>query len=262
MIRIVLVALACVLSATVAAAQSPAPASETSRHAVEFLPRAALALSAEHLSGDDPRFVWDTNFGGEIDLVDYGRGRATFRANYQAILGEELHAFDPNQGNYFLTGSASVRWWGAEFAGVFHHESRHLSDRVKRLPVDWNMVGGRVMKAVDRHRVRLDSRVDLRGVIQKSFVDYKWELDGDFRGRYPVGFGLSFISDVDIRVLGVDGTLNRGTQHGARAEGGIRFEGRGGAAELFIATERRIDPYPLTFGTETWFIAGFRLLSR
>ena len=50
-------------------------------------------------------FVWDTNFGGELDVVDYGTGRATFVANYQAILGDEFRHFDPNQGNYILSGS-------------------------------------------------------------------------------------------------------------------------------------------------------------
>ena len=62
----------------------------------------------EHLFSEDPRFVWDANFGGELDMVDYGRGRATFVANYQTILGSEFRAFDPNQGNYILEGSTSV----------------------------------------------------------------------------------------------------------------------------------------------------------
>jgi hypothetical protein len=51
-------------------------------------------------------------------------------------------------------------------------------------------------------------------------------------------------------------------QTGFRAEGGVRIEGRGAASELFVAGERRIDPYPLEFGHATWFTAGFRLLSR
>ena len=39
------------------------------------------------------------------------------------------------------------------------------------------------------------------------------------------------------------------------------FEGRAGAIELFVAGERRIDPYPVEFGVAQWFTAGFRLLS-
>jgi len=30
---------------------------------------------------------------------------------------------------------------------------------------------------------------------------------------------------------------------------------------LFVAVERRIDPYPLEFGTTTWMTAGFKLVS-
>ena len=58
-------------------------------------------------SGDDPRYVWDADFGGELDIVDYGAGRVTFEANYQVVLGEEIRSFDPNQGNYILAGLAS-----------------------------------------------------------------------------------------------------------------------------------------------------------
>ena len=65
-----------------------------------------------------------------------------------------------------------------------------------------------------------------------------------------------------IRYLGVDGSLDRGNQTGYVVEGGVRFEGRAGAIELFVAGERRIDPYPVEVGTAQWLKAGFRLLSR
>jgi hypothetical protein len=42
----------------------------------------------------------------------------------------------------------------------------------------------------------------------------------------------------------------------------VRLTGSGAAVELFLAVERRIDPYPLEFGSATWATAGFRLLSR
>src|SRR4051812_17644646 len=133
-------------AAVPAAAQptSGAPAPAQASTATEFLPRYTFHLAAEHLSSDDRQFVWDTNFGGELDLVDCVAGRATFVANYQAILGEQFRRFDPNQGNYILGGSLSLRPRGFEVAAVFHHESRHLSDRVKRQAVDWNMLGARV----------------------------------------------------------------------------------------------------------------------
>jgi hypothetical protein len=258
-IRRCVAALALLAHAVPAAAQAPAPAPASST--IEFLPRYTFHLAAEHLSSPDPRFVWDTNFGGELDFVDYVAGRATFVANYQAILGEQLRRFDPNQGNYILGGSLSVRPPGVEIAAVFHHESRHLSDRTKRQAVDWNMIGARVSAARTRGRVQFQGRADLRGVVQKSFVDYRWELDTDARSRVSVSPMAALFAGGGVRVLGVDGTRSRGTQTGVRGEGGVRLQGRGAAVELFVAGERRIDPYPLDFSKETWFTAGFRFLS-
>ena len=236
-----------------AAAQTPS---------VDILTRYSFHLNAEHLSGTDPLFVWDANFGGELDLVDYGAGRATFVANYQAILGEQLRRFDPNQGNYILGASVSGRAAGVEIAGVFHHESRHLSDRVKRQPVDWNMAGARISTSRTGGRVRVDVRADVRGVVQKSFVDYRWEVDSEARSRVTLRDRLALVAAGGVRVIGVDGSRSRGTQNGFRGEAGLRVEGSGAAVELFVAGERRIDPYPLEFSTASWITTGFRLLSR
>jgi hypothetical protein len=41
----------------------------------------------------------------------------------------------------------------------------------------------------------------------------------------------------------------------------MRIDGRGAALELFIAAERRIDPFQLEFSTVTWMTAGFRISS-
>jgi hypothetical protein len=220
-------------------------------------------MSAELLGGtDDPRFVWDTNFGGELDVIDYRRGRLTFAANYQAVLGEELRAFDPNQGNYILEGALTLRLPPAEIAGVFYHQSRHLADRPKVDPIDWNMMGARVRRAFIAGAMHVDARADIRGTIQRSFVDYRWEFDGRVRGDQVVRPGVGLLVSGSIRHLGVDGSQSRSGQTGFRGEGGVRLEGGAGAAELFVAVERRIDPYPLEFGTETWISAGFRLLTR
>ena len=91
--------------------------------------------------------MWDADFGGELDVVDYGVGRFTFEANYQVVLGEEIRSFDPNQGNYILAGIVSARTRGFEIAGQLYHQSRHLADRPKEEAIDWNTLGGRVRKA-------------------------------------------------------------------------------------------------------------------
>ncbi|MEQ1757068.1 MAG: hypothetical protein ABL986_02035 [Vicinamibacterales bacterium] len=252
-------------AALLAAAASPALAqSQVTPPAdgITFLSRSSFHLNAEHLASDEERFVWDTNFGGDLDLIDYGYGRLNFAANYQAILGEQFRAFDPNQGNYILAGALTARARGVEVGGVFFHQSRHLSDRAKRQPVDWNMLGVGIEADRSDGRIHLHGRGDVRKVVQKSFVDYSWEIASDGRLEYALGSRAALLAAGGVRWLGTDGTQNRGTQTGARGEGGVRLNGPGAAVEFFLAVERRIDPYPLEFGTSTWASVGFRLLSR
>lgn len=249
------------LACASASVRAQAPAAEPPPR-IEFLPRFAFYLSAAHLSSDDEQYVWDANYGGAIDLVDYRLGRGTFYANYQAILGEQLRSFDPNQGNYILGGRGSIRWRGMETALVFHHESRHLSDRPKVAPIDWNMVGARVTAPWAIRSVALSARADVRRAVMKSSVDYTWEIDAGMAGRYPLASRVAIVGDVGVRRLWVDGTRDRSAQHGVRGEAGVRLEGPGAAVELFVAGERRIDPSPLAFGVAHWFSAGFRLVNR
>jgi hypothetical protein len=251
-VRRVICALALVASASPAAAQSP----------IQFFPRFDFQLSADHLSSDDTRFVWDTNFGGDMDFVDYGRGRTTFAANYEAVLGEAFRQFDPNQGTYLLDFSSSLRGRGFEVAALFHHTSRHLSDRFKRDPVDWNMLGASVGHDLRRGSMQVRAQGDVLGVLLKSNVDYNWEANGGVHVRVPLRSHISAISGGSVRLIGVDGSRGRGAQSGARGEAGLRFEGQGGAIELIVAAERRIDAYPFDISAISWFSAGFRFVSR
>ncbi len=240
-------------------AQSPVSPGSTTR----FLSAYAFHLDAQHLASDDARFVWDANFGGAIDLVDYGRGRLQFLANYNVGLGEQIRRFDPNQGNYQLDLSASCRVGANEFSGVFHHLSRHLSDRPKVVPVDWNMVGGRWSRVDRRGRTRFDSSAHLLGVVQRSSVDYRWETAGRVALRTPVARAAEVIGSADVRLVGVDRAIaGRDRQHGWRVETGVHLAGTGAAVELFVAAERRIDAYPLDRSPARWATAGFRFLSR
>lgn len=259
--QLTLAALALVLCARAAAGQTPTSDPQPPPK-VELLPRSAFHLSAEHLSGEDVMFVWDTNFGGWLDVIDYRTGRATFVANYQAILGDEFRHFDPNQGNYILSGSGSMRARYAEVSGVFYHQSRHLADRPNRVAVAWNMMGARVEREVKARRAHVDARLDVRGVVAKSFVDYRWEIETAVRSDVQIRPSVGLLLSGTVRRLGVDGSQDRGDQTGFRGEAGVRLEGRAGAMELFLAVERRIDPYPLQFGTASWATVGFRLLSR
>ena len=230
---------------------------------VSFLPQSEFHMTAARLGGsNDDRFTWDANFGGALDLVDYTSGRLIFRADYEAVLGKEFQAFDPNQGNYMLEGEMTVRLKTIEAGLVFHHVSRHLGDREKTQPVDWNMLGVRVDRSFLVNGAYIAVEGDLRWVTEHSFVDYKWETDANARIDRQFRPAAGVFGGGGFRYVGVDGTGGRGNQNGFHAEGGLRFEGGGGAVELFVGAERRIDPYPLEFSTATWLTAGFRLLSR
>ena len=111
----------------------------------QFMSRFDFHLEGAPLGSGDPRFSWDTHFGGDFDVVDYVSGRVMLLADYQAVLGSEFRAFDPNQGNYTLAGASSVRVGATEVLGVFHHVSRHLSDRPKRTSIAWDDIGARVL---------------------------------------------------------------------------------------------------------------------
>jgi hypothetical protein len=254
--------LAFVLCARCVGAQSLPPAPSTTESDVHFMPRAALYLWAEKLSGDDQGYEWDANFGGDLDVVDYTTGRLTFYANYQVIMGGEFRRFDPNQGNYILGGTLSRRHNGYEYAFNFHHESRHLSDRFNRVAVAWNMAGGRVSRVIRYGPARFDVRVDARVSIAKAFVDYNWEIDSGVRTDVQVRPKVGLLFAGDVRKLGVDGSQNREGPTGFRAEAGVHFAGGAGAMEFFVAGEHRIDPYPLEFGSINFVTAGFRLLTR
>jgi hypothetical protein len=231
----------------------------------EFFSRFDFHLTAEHLAHEDPRFVWDTNFGGEMDAFGNRSTRVTLVANYQAMLGEELRAFDPNQGNYILSAEVTTRptrLAGLRVGPVFYHQSRHLSDREKKEAIDWNMLGGMVGRTIEHGATYVEARLDLRGTVQRSYVDYEWELDSNARVRHRLSPRLEAVGGGSLRYLGVDGSRDRGNQVGFRVDGGLGFDGRAGVLELFVAVERRIDPYQLEFATATWASVGMRLLSR
>lgn len=256
---------------TRAAAQQPPPVFAPAPSGPEFLSRYDFHLSAASLltspstpqAAPDPRFSWDTHVGGSVDLVDYVAGRAGLTIDYQAVLGNEYRPFDPNQGNYTLDGFASARLGATEIVGLFHHVSRHISDRPKRFAVTWNEVGGRAL-----HRRALGTTtvdVDLEGgrLVQHSYVDYTWRGEVHLLVRHPFSDHLGVFGHGAGQLFGVDETIaHRGTQTGGLVEAGVRINGRAGALELFAGYEKRVDGDPIDRLPQHWGLAGFRLLSR
>ena len=222
-------------------------------------------LSADALSNDDRRFSWAAHFGGDFDLVDYVAGRANVLIDYEVLLGKELRIFDPNQGNYTLEVSSSVRAARTEFAGVFHHVSRHLSDRTKRLAIAWNVAGVRALRRFDTRGLTIDVQGAAGRVVQRADVDYSWTGNGDVVIRRPVNGRVGVFAHALGEIVGVDAAIaGRGTQHDGRLEGGLRLNGRAGAVELFAGYERRADAYPTDPERlpQRWLFAGFRFVNR
>ena len=256
-----------------AAAQPPQPRVVPAPAAPEFLTRYDFHMSATSLltsaptpapAVPDERFSWDTHFGGSFDVADFVVARLGILIDYQAMLGSEYRPFDPNQGNYTLEGFVSARVNGAtEVAAVFHHVSRHVSDRPKPFAVAWNEVGARVV-----HRRAIGSLtvdVDLEGgrAVQHSYVDYTWLGEMHVLVRRPVNARLGVFAHGSGQVFGVDDAVaQRGAQAGGLIEAGVRLTGRAGVVEIFAGYEKRVDADPLDRLAHRWGLAGLRLLSR
>ena len=247
------------LIAASARAQSPAPAPA----APDFFTRYDFHLSANSLSGDDQHFAWDSYFGGDLDLVDYVKGRASVLVDYEAVLGSQLRPFDPEQSYYVLETAASYRQGETELAGVFHHVSRHLSDRPKTFSIAWNVLGARALRRFEFSGVTIDARVDVGKVVQHSYMDYSWTADSDVTIRRSLKPRLAVFVHGYGEMFGVDGEIaDRVTQTGGVMEAGVRINGRAGAIELFAGIERRIDADPTDRVARRWGIWGFRLLNK
>ena len=218
-------------------------------------------LSMASLSGDDRRFAWDSHFGGDIDLVDYVAGRANILIDYEAVLGNEYRSFDPNQGNYTLEASLSLRAAGTEFAGVFHHVSRHISDRPKRFPIAWNEFGGRVLRRLAVAGNTIDAQAGVTGIVRHAFVDYSWHGNVDLVFRRSFNRRFGFFAHGFSEWYGVHPEFDdRTSQTGGRVEAGLRLSGRGGATEFFAGYEKRLDADPLDRQSQHWALLGFRFV--
>ena len=249
------------LAANRAAAQQPvvAPAPDST----QFMSRTDFHMNAARLAIDDDRFVWDTHFGGGLDVVDYVSGRFNVLIDYEAVLGRQIRAFDPNQGNYALEGSLSKRFGATEVAAVFSHLSRHLGDRAKTIPIDWNGLGVRALRRERVGSATVDVVAGVARMTKHDNLDYLWKGDVDVLVRRAVNARAGLFAHGRTDFYGVDNAkLNRGAQAGGVLEAGVRLSGRAGAVELFAGFERRVDADPLELQPQSWGLAGFRLLSR
>jgi hypothetical protein len=228
----------------------------------QFLSRLDLHLSAAGLAVDDPRFKWDTHWGGDFDFVDYVRGRLTFLADYEAVLGNEFRLFDPNQAKYTLEVSSSFRVGATEFAGALHHVSRHLSDRANRQAIAMNVAIARILRQVDVGTATLALRADGGPIIARAYVDYTWMVDGEAFLRRPLTPHVGLFGRAYAEIYGVDHAIaGRSRQQGGRLEAGVRVAGTRAALEMFGGYERVVDADPLDRQPMRWAFAGFRIVN-
>jgi hypothetical protein len=256
---------ACLSLAAVGTADAQEPLDRAPDARPQFLSRYDFHLEAESLlSGGDTRFRWDTHWGGDFDFIDYVRGRLSFLADYQAVLGHEFQPFDPIQGNYTLEVSSSVRLGRMELAGVLHHLSRHLGDRPKTFGIAHNVVEARLMRRLERAQDVLTIRVEGGKVTERStFVDYTWRAAAEAVARRRVSPRREWFGRLFGEVIAVDESIaRRGTQAGGRIEVGLRITGTSAAMELFGGFERVIDADPLDRMPRQWPVGGFRLVSQ
>lgn len=258
--RCVFLSVCAFLATTVAASAQHAIADAPAGAA--FLPRFEWSMSAAGLVHPDPRFDWDTHWAGDFDLFSFPKGRVSFLADYQALLGSEFRAFDPYQSNYLLEASGSVFAGRTEIAGVLSHISRHLGDRPKRLAVAENSLGPRIMRRFERNKASFDARVEARKVIARAYLDYTWIEQLDLVARRDItpratiyGRGFGQLIQVDPEVAG------RGTQKGGRVEAGVTIHGSKGNIDLFAGGEQMIDADVLDRLPRRWAFAGFRLIT-
>ena len=218
----------------------------------EFLSRFDFHLTIDRLLRSqtpqeelvDERFSWDTHCGGSFDLVDYVGGRVTVTRRLPGGARQRVPAVRSEPGNYILEASASSgRSASDRVAGVFHHVSRHLSDRPKRVAVAWNGSAPRLLQP--RRQRHDDVRRRDRGRPGRRSAR-SWTTRGSPSWTSRCGT-RSMPHAWHVRACRrgscSPSTRTNRRRSGRRPAGGSRPEsgsnGRGGAMELFAGYERR-----------------------
>jgi len=227
-----------------------------------FLTRAAWFLGVARLESGDPRFSEVARTRVDVDLVHYPRGRVNQFFDAEFVMGSEHRAFDFNHDNIIFETSASCRVASIDFAGVFHHTSRHLIDRAFDRVVAWHTVAARGERVFAGRQSMVAVTVEYARVTQRTFVDYEWTSQATVRFDRALGRRAHLVASASGGSVGVDAdVVGRGRQDGSRVEGGVHVTGQRAGVDLFAAYERRVDGFPTSRVPASWFEAGFRLSS-
>jgi hypothetical protein len=228
----------------------------------ELLSGASLHLEAARYAPADVQFGWTGWIGAGADLVRFGRAAVYFTADVETILGSERRAFDANQVSYHLEPGVRARVGNHELTFCLHHVSRHLIDRLKTQPVDWNML---LVRAAGPLPTR--SPVPGRYVFSVghttavSLVGYQWEVVAGVQADVFRRPGGGAYTAVLARLVTTDDSprFPRGSFVDFTAEGGGRWLGGGRRLELFAAFQHRNDVLLLVPGSWDRAAFGFRI---
>ena len=145
---------------------------------------------------------------------------------------------------------------------MYHHVSRHLSDRANKRGVSMNILGARVLRRISLGANTLDVRADAGQIVYRQYVDYTWRARVDLVARRSIAANLGVFGRAFGETYGVDAKIaGRDGQHGGRLEGGLRIVGRAAALELFGGYERVVDADPLDRQPRHWAFGGFRVVN-
>jgi hypothetical protein len=227
-----------------------------------LLTRVDFSFEWAGLVADDARFDWRGGLTFDVQVIDTGRGRVTFSAEYAAIVGRERRRYDLNQGTYVFEAAAGRRLPFGELAGVIAHVSRHLVDRENAPAVSWNLVGVRLSRRFTAGTSTVDAVIDVGRLMQQAFVDYVWASTAELTFRRPLTARTEILATGMGNVVGVSHAVRSERVCGGRLEGGVRLNGRAAAVEVFAAYERRVDAFPTDRFRVRFFALGFRLVNR
>ncbi len=149
------------------------------------------------------------------------------------ILGTEFRAFDPNQANYTLDIALSARTPHVELFFVFHHVSRHFTDRPKIVAIAWNVAQARALR---RLTIGGDDHRPARRMSGRSPRTRSWTTAGpptrDVLVRRRLSEHVGIYARGYVETFGIDEALSSRssadgrTHRGRAAAAGVRWCGR------------------------------------
>lgn len=229
---------------------------------LELLPDASGRASLSRYAPADEGLLWDAWIGAGLTLARYERTELVFDGDIETVVGNAYRAFDADQVNYHLAGSVRHSAGPYTVSALFHHVSRHRSDRAKLFSFDWNLLGVQVERSLAEP---VPARVSLMfgRMLQASRPQYDWELQAHASAdvwRRPWGdlylaAGLGLLGARSSPDYPREGFADRQLEAGLRLSRGPR------RAELYARWEHRNDVLLERPGALSRGLFGLRLES-